>query len=80
MTTGNDRLAATLRTIGRRLRQPAAQAPALHVDPSNPFEVAIAERIRALADQVNRLNTMLWWLFTVVVGFALLNIVLSVLK
>ena len=78
--TGNDRLTATLRTIGRHLRQPANQPPPLRVDPTNPFEVAIAERISALADQVNRLNTMLWWLFTVVVGFALLNIVLSVLK
>ncbi len=47
---------------------------------TNPFEVALAERLKAPEAQVGRRRTMLNWLFTVIVGAAIANLVVALLK
>ena len=61
-----------------RLRQPSP--PPLNLRPTNAFEVAVAEQLKQLRCDIDKLNARLWWLITVVVGLAAANLVLSLLK
>jgi hypothetical protein len=67
-----------LRQALARLRPPAPKP--LDLRPSNAFEVAVAEQIKQLRCEIDKLNARLWWLITVVVGLAAANLVLSLLK
>jgi hypothetical protein len=52
----------------------------LEVEPTNPFEVMIAERLQALRRDVDRLQTRLDWLFALIIGAAVTNVVLALLN
>jgi hypothetical protein len=54
--------------------------PPLNLRPTNAFEVAVAEQLKQLRCELDKLNARLWWLITVVVGLAAANLVLSLLK
>jgi hypothetical protein len=61
--------------------QDGGRAPEpLRLEPTNPFEVAVAEQLRHLRREVDRLHGRFNWLLTVIVGAALTNIVIAVLK
>lgn len=72
--TGEDRFKAAF----RRLRHPPP-AP-LDVEPSNPWEVMIAERLQALRRDVDQLSTRLWWLFALIIGAAVANVIVGLLQ
>jgi len=81
---GEERLRAALRRVGAR--RAAVQAGGsgsggpLKVDPCNGFEVAVAERLKALQQDVDELRSRLNWLLTVIVGAAVTNIVIALVK
>ncbi len=52
----------------------------LNLSPTNPFEVVVAERLKALEAELDRLRGRLNWLFTVIVGAAIANLVIALLK
>jgi hypothetical protein len=70
---------ARLREAVRRLHG-APDPPALDVRPTNPFEVAVAERLKALEAELDQLRSRINWLLTVIVGAAITNIVIALLK
>jgi hypothetical protein len=78
-TPGENRLrqALTRRFTASEARQPPTP---LDLRPSNAFEVAVAEHIKQLRCEIDKLNARLWWLITVVVGLAAANLVLNLLK
>ena len=55
-------------------------AQPLCLDPSNAFEVAVAEQIKALRDDVDELKDRLNWLFGLIVAAAVSNVVLALLS
>ena len=52
----------------------------LSLDPTNPFEIVLAEQMRHLRADVDRLNTRLNWLFTLILGAAVTNVILAILQ
>ena len=54
--------------------------PPMELKPGNAFEVAVAEQIKQLRCEIDKLNARLWWLITVVLGLAAANLVLNLLK
>jgi hypothetical protein len=81
---GESRLRASLRCLGRNTspldEQKRAELDAprpLSLDPSNAFEVAVAEQIRALRDDVDELKERLNWLFGLIIAAAVANVVLA---
>ncbi len=75
MKPGEQNLRRTL----QRLHRPQPQKPPLDLNPTTPFEVAIAEQLRYLRRDVDKLNSRLNWLFTLIAGAAVTNIVLALL-
>ena len=69
---------ARLRSAVRRLGRPAP--PPLDPRPSNPFEVAVAERLQAMQKELDQIRSRLNWLLTVIVGAAVTNVVLALLQ
>ena len=65
--------------MGEGLR-PSPAPPALDVRPTNAFEVAVAERLKALEAELDQLRSRINWLLTVIVGAAITNIVIALLK
>ena len=91
MSTGADRLRSTV----RRLRAPGGvgglpptqqdggrspDRPPLRPEPTNAFEIAIAQRLKDLEEEIDRLRTQLNWLLLFIVAAALSNVVISILK
>lgn len=79
--SGADRLKATI----RRLRvsaspPPHVSAPPLRPEPTNAFEIAIAQRLKDLEEEIDRLRTQLNWLLLFIVAAALTNVVISILR
>ncbi len=72
--SGAERLKAS---VGR-LRRPAP--PIFEPDPSNAFEVLVAERIKFIQRDVDQIRTRLNWLFCLIVGAAIANVVLSLFR
>lgn len=73
-------LAAALRRLhGSLSREERGALPPLRPEPSNAFEVALAERLRAIEAELDRLRTRLNWLLTLIVGAAVANVVLGLL-
>lgn len=58
---------------------PPRPAP-LEAEPTNPFEIMIAERLQSLRRDVDRLQTRLDWLFALIIGAAITNVVLALLR
>ena len=63
----------------RTVSLPPDPAP-LEVEPTNPFEIMIAERLQALRRDVDRLQTRLDWLFALIIGAAVTNVILALLR
>jgi hypothetical protein len=78
---GETRLRQALARLRPFTASEARQPPKpLDLRPSNAFEVAVAEQIKQLRCEIDKLNARLWWLITVVVGLAAANLVLNLLK
>ena len=67
---------ARLRKTVRRLRRPPP--PPLDAKPSNPFEIVVAERLRAMQKDIDQIRSRLNWLLTLIVGAAITNVVLTI--
>jgi hypothetical protein len=76
-SSGSQHLA---RALGRFRGELRAPKPALKPEPTNAFEVAIAERLQSMEREIDRLRSQLTWLFTVIIGFAITNLVIALLK
>jgi hypothetical protein len=84
--SGESRLRNTVRRLGSRTAGAAggpgpgaSPAQPLSLDPTNAFEVAVAEQIRALRDDVDELKERLNWLFGLIIAAAAANVVLALL-
>jgi len=66
---------ALLAAVRRRRR-----APSFKPDPTNAFELAVAERLNALQKDVDELRGRINWLLTLIIGAALTNIVIALVK
>lgn len=75
--TGDARLKQAIARL--RSRRPKTLPP-FSPEPSNAFQVAIAERLTALTDEVDRLRSRLNWLLTIIIGAALANTVIALIK
>lgn len=73
---GAARLAASM----ARIRRGRPGPPPLDLKPCNAFEVAVAEQLRAMRQDLERLEARLWWLFALILGAAVANVVLSLLQ
>ena len=83
VTTGADRLKATVRQLRRQAQQDGGRSPdrpPLKPEPTNAFEIAIAQRLEDLEEEIDRLRTQLNWLLLFIVAAALTNVVISILK
>ena len=82
MKPGESRLRATLSRLAQQRAAGASPEPStpLCLDPSNPFEVAVAEQIRALRDDVDALKTRLDWLFGLIIAAAVTDVLLRLLS
>ena len=69
-----------LRQALARLRRPREPAPPLCVDPTNAFEVAIAEQLKHLRADVDRLQGRINWLLGLIIAAAVTNVLLAVLQ
>lgn len=67
-----------LRAALRHLRP--ASCPPVDLRPTNAFEVAIAERMKALEAELDQLRSRINWLLTIIVGAAITNIVIALIK
>ena len=54
--------------------------PALDLRPTNPFEIQVAERLHSIDAELDQLRTRINWLLTIIVGAAITNIVIALLK
>lgn len=78
--SGERRLRTALHRLGRKAAAGGAAAdPKLCLDPTNAFEVAMAEQIRTIRDDVDELKSRLNWLSCLILGAAVANVVLALL-
>lgn len=63
-----------------RLRAARNRHPPLKPDPSNPFEVSVAETLKAMQREIDHLRSRLDWLLVFIVGAALTNGVINLLQ
>jgi hypothetical protein len=78
--TGESRLRATLARV--RVRSPvgAHGGPPLKPEPTNAFELAVAERLTTLKSDIDRVENRLNWLFALIIGAAVTNIVIALIQ
>jgi hypothetical protein len=74
-----------LKAAIRRLRPPhfsgrGLPAEPLDLRPSNPFEIAMAARLKALETELDQLRSRINWLLTVIVGAGITNIMVVLLR
>lgn len=69
-----------LRRALRRTAPAASPLPPLNPNPTNAFELAIAERIKAMQDQIDMVRAKIDWLLLFIVAAAMTNVVISMLK
>jgi len=50
------------------------------MEPTNPFEVVVLERLQVLRRDVDRIQTRLDWLFALIIGAAVTNVALALLS
>jgi hypothetical protein len=77
---GADRLRASLARLHNRAgaRQPAPEP--LRLDPCSPFEIAVSERLKAMQADLEELRARVNWLLALIVGAAVTNIVIALVK
>ena len=68
---GEARLRAALHRAYR------AQPPPLDPKPTNPFELAVAERLKSMQKDIDQIRSRVNWLLALIVGAAATNVVLS---
>jgi hypothetical protein len=76
--TGESRRRATLARVRAHGRAP--QPPPLKPEPTNAFELAVAERLTSLKCDIDRMENRLNWLFALIIGAAVTNIVIALLQ
>ena len=76
--SGETRLRATLARVGAR--SPRPDPPPLKPEPTNPFELAVAERLATLKADIDRVESRLNWLFALIIGAAVTNVVIALLQ
>ncbi len=47
---------------------------------ANPFELAVAERLATLKADIDRVESRLNWLFALIIGAAVTNVVIALLQ
>ena len=62
-----------LKTSLQRLRRPDPTPADLR--PCTPFEVAVAEQLKAMREDLDQLQARLWWLFALIIGAAVANLI-----
>ena len=67
-----------LRKAVGRFQRP--EPPPLDPRPSNPFEIVVAERLKAMQKELDQIRSRLNWLLTLIVGAAITNVVLTILR
>ena len=72
--SGAERLKAS---VGRHRRPPP---PPFEPDPNSAWDVAVAERIKSIQQDVAQLRSRLNWLFALILGAAVANVVLSLFR
>jgi hypothetical protein len=75
---GESRLRAALR--GLVAGRPAQSPPPLKAEPTNAFELAVAERLKTMQRDIDQIRNRLNWLFTLIAGAAVTNVVIALLR
>jgi hypothetical protein len=84
--TGEAKLRATIARMRKGHPQeghPHGGAPTgapLRPEPTSAFELAVAERLAALKADVDRVENRLNWLFALIIGAAVTNIVIALIQ
>jgi len=81
--TGESRLRAAIVRISaspRRRVSASPPPPPLKPEPTNPFELAVAERLATLKADIDRVESRLNWLFALIIGAAVTNVVIALLQ
>ena len=76
--SGESRLRAAVARVGAR--SPRPDPPPLKPEPTNPFELAVAERLATLKADIDRVESRLNWLFALIIGAAVTNVVIALLQ
>jgi hypothetical protein len=76
--SGETKLRASLARVGAR--GPRPPCPPLEPKPTNPFELAVAERLATLKADIDRVESRLNWLFALIIGAAVTNVVIALLQ
>jgi hypothetical protein len=75
---GESRLRAALRRVVAG--QPRSAPPPLNAEPTNAFELAVAERLKTMQRDIDHIRSRLNWLLTLIVGAAVTNVVIALLR
>ena len=83
--SGETKLRASLARVGAHRstlgpRSPRPPCPPLEPKPTNPFELAVAERLATLKADIDRVESRLNWLFALIIGAAVTNVVIALLQ
>ena len=83
--SGETRLRAAIARVGAHRstlgpRSPRPDPPPLKPEPTNPFELAVAERLATLKADIDRGESRLNWLFALIIGAAVTNVVIALLQ
>jgi hypothetical protein len=68
-----------LRQAIRNLRRPASRPQPISIEPSNPLEALLIERLRQLEADIQELKTRVNWLILAIVGACLTFILKTLL-
>ena len=77
--TGESRLRAAIARISASPHPRVPPSP-LKPEPTNPFELAVAERLASLKSDIDRVESRLNWLFALIIGAAVTNIIIALIQ
>jgi hypothetical protein len=80
VTTGSQRLKDALGRVRAGLKPAPMPKMDMKPDPTNAFELQVAERLKSMQADITRLANLLNWLILFIVAAALTNVVVSMLK
>jgi hypothetical protein len=78
--SGESRLRASLARLSSPRRRVSPSPPPLKPEPTNAFELAVAERLATLKADIDRVESRLNWLFALIIGAAVTNVVIAILR